>query len=161
MKPKFQFLLWLNTLVFCVYLSAHLFDIFILIPNWRSGTMEDIQLYNAFFHQTNPYDFYKVIMPVSTVLSFSCFIAYAHRGNPMLVFLLIALLIDIGIDLVTWSFFLPINEYLFFEQGGDLQPDRVREYVRSWVTADYLRTGLIVIGFYASLLALHYSYRSR
>ena len=79
----------------------------------------------------------------------------------MLTLVLISLLIDIGIYLVTLHYFLPINEYLFFEQGGELAPDRVREYVKNWVTADYLRIAMIMVGFYSSILAVHYSYRLR
>lgn len=156
---RYRYLLWLNALVFTFYLAGHLFDIFILVPNWKSGTLEDISLYNAFFHQTNPADYFRVIMPVSTGLSVICFVLFFHRGNPMLILLLISLLIDIGIDLVTLHYFLPRNEYLFFEQGGELHPERVETYVKSWVTADYLRIAMIVIGCFASLQAVHFSYK--
>jgi hypothetical protein len=159
MRPvKYQFLLWCNAVVFAFYLAGHLFDLFILVPNWKSGSMEEIQVFNTFFHYTNPFDYYKIIMPVSTAFSVICFIVFFRRGNPIQMLLAISLLIDIGIDAVTLHYFIPINEYLFFEQGGELHPDRVMEYVKGWVTADYLRIGLIMIGFYASVAALHYSY---
>jgi hypothetical protein len=158
---KYRFLLWLNALVFCFYLAGHLFDVFILVPNWKSGMMEDIRLYNSFFHQTNPYDYFRIIMPVSTALSCVCFLVFIRRGNPLITLLTISVLIDIGIGLVTLHYFLPINEYLFFEQGGDLAPERVRAYVKNWVTADYLRIAMIIVGCYTSILAVHYSYRFR
>lgn len=155
---KFHFLLWCNAIVFAAYLAGHLFDIFIIIPNWRSGSLEEIILFNDFFHKTNPVNFYKVIMYISTALSLICFLLYMGRGNPMFILLLISLLIDILIDAVTLHYFTPINEYLFFEEGGSLEPERVREYVTSWVTADYLRIALISIGFYTSVMAVHFSY---
>jgi len=148
-------------MTFAFYLAAMLFDILVLVPNWRSGSMEEIQLFNNFFHKTEPFDFYKVIMPISTALSVICFIFFFNRGNPIFILLLISLLIDIGIDAVTWYYFVPINEYLFFEKGGQLNPERVSEYVHSWITADYLRVGLIMIGFYTSIAAVHFSYRTR
>ena len=123
--------------------------------------MEEIRLFNEFFHRTEPVDFYKIIMPISTVLSVLSFIVFFRRGNPMLMLLTISLLIDVGIDAVTLHYFMPINEYLFFEEGGALQPQRVSEYVNAWITADYLRVGLIMIGFYASIGAVHFSYRTR
>jgi hypothetical protein len=162
MRPiKFQFLLWCNALVFAFYLAGLLFDLFILVPNWRSGTVNEIQVFNAFFHYTDPVDFYKAIMPVSTGLSVICFVVFANRGNPMLMFLAISLLIDIGIDAVTLHYFIPINQYLSLEQGSELNPQRVSDYVRSWITADYLRIGLIMIGVYAAVAAVHYSYRKQ
>ena len=160
MRPvKCKFLLWLNALTFAFYLAGLLFDILILVPNWKSGSLEEIQLFNNFFHKTQPADFFKVVMPISTALSVICFIVFFNRGNPILVLLTISLLIDIGIDAVTLHYFVPINEYLFIDKGGALNPQRVSEYVNSWITADYLRVGLIMIGFYASIAAVHFSYR--
>ncbi len=159
MRPvRFQFFLWCNALVFAFYLAGHLFDIFILVPNWKSGSLQDIEVYNTFFHFTNPFDYYQVIMPVSTALSIICLAVFFRRGNPIAGLLVVSLLIDLGIDAVTLHFFVPINKYLFFEQGGVLTADRVHDYVKSWITADYLRVGLIMIGFYASVAALHFSY---
>ena len=155
---KYQFLLWCNALAFAAYLAGHLFDLFIIIPNWKSGSMEDILLFNNFFHLTNPVNYYRVIMPISTALSLLCCIAFWKKGNPILALLIISLLIDILIDAVTIHYFRPINDYLFFEQGGAFDPERVKQYVSSWVKADYLRVALITIGFYTSLRALHFSY---
>jgi len=50
---------------------------------------------------------------------------------------------------------------LSLEKGGELNPQRVSEYVKSWITADYLRIGLVMIGVYASVAAVHFSYRER
>ena len=162
MQPvKYRFLLWLNALTFAFYLAGLLFDILILVPNWKSGSLEEIKLFNDFFHKTQPADFYRIIMPISTALSVICFFVFYKRGNPILILLMISLLIDVGIDAVTWHYFVPINEYLFLDNGGELNPQRVSEYVNSWITADYLRVGLIMIGFYASIAAVHFSYRTR
>lgn len=162
MRPvQYRFLLWCNAIIFAIYLGGLLFDILVLVPNWRAGTIEEIKLFNDFFHKTQPAEYYRVIMPVSTALSVLCVIVFFNRGNPILILLTLSLLIDIGIDAVTWHYFVPINEYLFLDDGGALNADRVREYVNSWITADYLRIGLIMIGFYASIAAVHFSYRSR
>jgi hypothetical protein len=156
-----KFLLWCNAIVFAIYLAGHLFDILIIIPNWKSGSIEEIILFNDFFHKTNPVNYYRIIMWISTVLSVLCFVVAWPMGNPVRTLLGISLVIDILIDIVTWHYFTPINEYLFLEQGGELQQARVREYVTQWVVADYLRVGLIMIGFYTSILAVHFSYKKR
>lgn len=160
-NSKFRFLLWGNAIVFAIYLAGHLFDIFIIIPNWKSGSMEELIVFNDFFHKTNPVNYYKVVMYISTALSLICVILYIRAGGTILVLLLISLAIDILIDVVTLHYFTPINEYLFLEQGGVLEPERVREYARQWVMADYLRVALITIGFYTSVRAVHFSYPYR
>lgn len=153
--------MWANAIVFAAYLAAHLFDIFIIIPNWKSGAMQEIILFNDFFHKTNPVNFYRVIMYISTALSLLCFLVYMRNGNPVMILLAICLLIDILIDIVTIHYFTPINEYLFFESTDKLDPERVNQYVSRWVTADYLRVALISIGFFTSVMAVHYSYGRR
>ena len=100
-------------------------------------------------------------MPISTLLSVLCFVVFYRFGNPLRILLMFSLLIDLGIDAVTWHYFLPINDYLFYDDGQTLEPARVSKFVTSWVTADYLRVGLIMIGFYASVTALHLSYKVR
>ncbi|MEP6796326.1 MAG: hypothetical protein ABJB16_18505 [Saprospiraceae bacterium] len=158
---KFQFFLWCNALVFAVYFAGHMFDLFIILPNWRSGSIEDITLFNSFFHNTNPIDFYRVIMPISTAFSVVCFAVFIRKGNPMLVLLSISLVMDILIDFVTLHYFTPISQYLFDNNTGVLDPLRVHQYVSTWIKADYLRLALIMIGFYASLRALHFSFLKR
>jgi hypothetical protein len=54
-----------------------------------------------------------------------------------------------------------MTEYLSLEKGGELNPQRVNEYVKSWITADYLRIGLVMIGVSASVAAVHFSYVRR
>ncbi|MEP6645471.1 MAG: hypothetical protein ABJC12_00160 [Saprospiraceae bacterium] len=151
---KFQFLLWCNALVFAAYFAGHIFDIFIIVPNWSSGSTQDLMLFQDFFHKTNPLDFFRVIMPISTTLSVICFIVFIRQGSPIVALLGISLLIDILIDFVTFHYFTSIKQYLFVENEGVLDPERVRHYVSAWVTADYLRLALITIGFYASLRAV-------
>lgn len=160
-NPIVRFILWSNAIVFAVYLAGHLFDIFIIIPNWQSGSLEEMVAFNEFFHKTNPVNYYKVIMYVSTALSLICVLLSLRVGGTMFVLLLIALVIDILIDIITLHYFTPMNEYLFLEQGGLLEPERVKAYVRQWVTADYLRVALITIGFYTSVRAVHFSYPVR
>ena len=158
---NFRFLLWLNAIVFAVYLAGHLFDIFIIIPNFRSGSVEEIMLFNDFFHKTNPVNFYRVIMWISCGISLLCFITYLRAGNPILGMLMISVVIDMLLYMVTMYYIRPMNEYLLTNQVGVLYQEGVAEYVRIWITANYLRIGLIVIGFYASVLAIHFSYSRR
>ena len=155
---KFPFLLWSNAVVFAAYLAGHLFDLCIIIPYWKSGAIDEILLFNDFFHATSPVNFYRIIMYISTTLSLFSFILYYGKGNPIRIFLFISLLINILIGAVTISFFTPIDEYLFLEQSGALEAERVRQYVTQWVRADYLRLTLITIGFYTSVMAVHFSY---
>lgn len=158
---QYRFLLWLNALVFCVYLVGHLFDILIIVPNWNSGSLADIQLYNDFFQKSDPRFFFSFIRPFSIATSFVCLMAFWSRGTPIRALLLISLLIDILIYAVTQYYFRPINEYLFLNDTLIFDPAVVKDYVSKWVAYNYIRIALITVGFYASLRAIHFSYRQR
>lgn len=158
---QYRFLLWLNALVFCVYLVGHLFDILIIVPNWNSGSLDEIRLYNEFFHKTDPRFFFSSIRPFSIAISFVCLIVFWAKGTPIRALLLISLMIDILIYVVTQYYFSPINDYLFLNDTQNLDPAVVKEYVSKWVASNYIRIALITVGFYASLRAVHFSYRQR
>jgi Domain of unknown function (DUF1772) len=161
MVIQFRFLLWLNALVFCVYLVGHLFDILIIVPNWNSGNLADIKLYNDFFHKSDPRFFFSYIRPFSIAISFICLVLFWGKGSPLRALLLISLIIDILLYILTLYYFSPINDYLFLNDTQAFDPDLVKEYVSKWVASNYIRIALITVGCYASLWAVHFSYRQR
>lgn len=158
---KYRFLLWLNALVFIAYLAGHLFDIFFIVPNWKSGNIEDIIRYNEFFQHSDPRYFFSFARPVSLSLSFLCLVVFWGKGSPIRAFLFISLLIDILIFVVTRFYFTPINEYLFLKETITMDPILVKAYVSKWVGSNYLRIAMITVGFYTSMRAVHFSYYSR
>ena len=158
---RYRFLLWLNALVFGVYLVGHLFDITMIVPNWRSGTVEDIKLYNDFFHTADPRFFYSNIRPFSIAVSILCLLVFWSKGTLLRVLLIISLLIDLLIYVVTIYYFTPINDYLFHGETQSLDPVLVKEYVSKWVASNYIRIALLTVGFYASLRAVHFSYGTK
>lgn len=158
---KYRFLLWLNALIFCIYLSGHLFDITIIIPNWNSGTLEEIRLYNDFFDRTDPRHFFLYIRPVSIAVSFICLLVFWTQGTLLRVFLLISFIIDILIYVVTLYYFSPINDYLFLVDVVTYDEDLVRTYVSQWIASNYIRIALITVGVYTSLRAVHFSYPNK
>jgi hypothetical protein len=151
----------MNAVVFCVYLAAHLFDIFIIVPNWRSGTVEEIRLYNAFFDVTDPRNFFQFLRPISILISILCLVAYWRRGSPIRTLVIIAFLIDVGIYLFTSLYFSPINDYLFLVDQSSLDPALVSDMVSKWIASNYIRIALVTVGFYTSVRAVHFAYPSR
>ncbi len=158
---KFRFLLWINSLVFFAYLIGHLFDIFYIVPNWKSGSIEDIARYNAFFQHADPRNFFSQVRPVSIALSFICLVLFWAKGSPIRTFLIISLMIDILIYVITYFYFTPINDYLFLNETSSMIPDIVKQDASKWIGANYMRIAMISIGFFTSLQAVHYSYASR
>lgn len=156
---KSPFLLWLNAVVFCLYLAAHWFDILIIVPNWKSGTVEDLRLYHAFFHTTDPRQFFTFLRPVSITISLLCLFFYWYKGSPVRMLMVISFLIDVLLYVVTLFYFSPINDFLFLDDGAPSDPAAVQEYVKKWIASNYIRIALITVGVYASLAAVHFSYR--
>jgi hypothetical protein len=155
---KYRFLLWFNALIFCIYLSGHLFDIFIIVPNWNVGSLEAIQLYNTFFHVTDPRYFFSYIRPLSIGLSLICLLVFWNRGSPLRVLLFFSLMIDILIYGVSFFYFSPMNEYLFLDESIAYDLALVKEYSSRWVASNYIRIALLTVGVYTSLRAVHFSY---
>ncbi|MBK9106818.1 MAG: DUF1772 domain-containing protein [Saprospiraceae bacterium] len=150
--------LWLNTIISTVYLTGHLFDFFVVMSNWRAGTVELLTSYRTFFIHADPGHFFRIVVPVSVVLSVISFFAYWKSDKQIKIMLSVHLVLTLGAFLFTMFYFLPINKYLFWNKEISLDPTLTMELVNKWVFGEHLR---VVFGFVAlivSTMALHLSY---
>ena len=150
--------LWLNTILSTVYLTGHLFDFFVVMSNWRAGRVELLTGYRAFFIHADPGHFFRIVVPVSVLLSVISFFAYLKSNKQIRILLSAHLVLTLGAFLFTMFYFLPINNYLFWNKEMSLDPSLTMELVNKWVLGEHLR---VVFGFVALMVsarALHLSY---
>lgn len=151
--------LWLNTIISTVYLTGHLFDLFVVMPNWRAGSVELLTNYKTFFINADPGHFFRIVVPASVLLSVICFFLYLKSSDTKIkIMLSVHLVITLGAFLFTMFYFLPINNYIFWNKEITLEPVKTLDLVKKWVFGEHLR---VVFGFVALIVsarALHLSY---
>ena len=150
--------LWLNTIISSVYLTGHLFDFFVVMSNWRTGNVELLTNFRAFFINADPGHFFRIVVPVSVLLSIISFFAYLKSNKQIKILLSVHLVVTLGAFLFTMFYFLPINNYLFWNQGISLEPDLTMELVNKWVFGEHLRVLFGFVALIVSARALHLSY---
>lgn len=150
--------LWLNTIISTVYLTGHLFDFFVVMSNWRTGNVELLTNFRAFFINADPGHFFRIVVPVSVLLSIISFFAYLKSNKQIKILLSVHLVVTLGAFLFTMFYFLPINNYLFWNQGISLEPDLTMELVNKWVFGEHLRVLFGFVALIVSARALHLSY---
>lgn len=151
-------LLWLNTFLASVYFTGHLFDVFVTMPNWKNGSVESLLNYRAFFIHADPGVFFRIVVPASVLVSIITFIVYFKSYRPLKVMLSIHLILTLGAFLFTMFYFLPINDYLFWNKGLNLEPEKTIRLAHNWVFAERFRLIFSFIALIASGRALHLSY---
>jgi Domain of unknown function (DUF1772) len=150
--------LWLNTLISTVYLTGHVFDFFVVMSNWRAGSVELLTNYRTFFINADPGHFFRIAVPASVLMSVISFFAYLKSDKRIIMLLSVHLALTLGSFLFTMLYFLPINNYLFWSKEITLESFKTLDLVNKWVFGEHLR---LLFGFVALLVAaraLHLSY---
>lgn len=150
--------LWLNTIISTVYLTGHLLDYFVVMSNWRDGSVESLTRYRAFFINADPGLFFRIVVPASVLLSALSFFAYLKSNKQIKIMLSIHLVLTLGAFLFTMFYFLPINDYLFWNKEISLEPALTMKLVNKWVLGEHLRVVFGIVALFVSARPLHLSY---
>jgi hypothetical protein len=153
-----RIILWLNAFFACGHFAGHLFDTLVIVPNWKSGSVEAIMGFRGFFVNTDPGAYFAIFVMGPTLLAIVSFVTYIKSAKPLRNTLAIVLLLTLISTASTFLFFFPINNYLFW--GGDnvLDPTKTMDLVNNWVSGERIRLALAFIILLFAGKALHLSY---
>ncbi|MFZ1702759.1 MAG: DUF1772 domain-containing protein [Saprospiraceae bacterium] len=150
--------LWFNTLISTAYLTGHLFDFFVVMSNWREGSVELLTNYRNFFINADPGNFFRVAVPASVLMSVVSFFAYWKSDKRIQILLSVHLVLTLGTFLFTMLYFLPINNYLFWSKEITLESLKTLDLVNKWVFGEHLRLLFAFVALLVAARALHLSY---
>lgn len=144
--------LWLSLILYSFYFAGHLFDILANVPNWKSGELEAVGRYRAFYGKSTPKNYFLPLVLGTPVVSLIALYLVWPLGNPITLYLGIAVLMTLAVLVMTVKIFVPINKYIFGSQEYD--PVQLKKMVNRWISLDYLRLFLIGLGMIAAILGL-------
>lgn len=143
-----RILLWAVMLLYSFHFAGHLHNALTNVPNWSSGSVEDMKRYGAFYHKaTNTRFFAPVIFATIFVCIVTLFYLWNHNPlnrNIVIADLLIAVLVLISV----FTIFGPMNNY-FSRQEYD--PILLKTMVNKWVAWNYVRMLVILLGLILSI----------
>ena len=141
-------LLWSIIILYSFHLSGHLHNMLTNVPNWSSGSVEDMNRYKAFYHKvTNTRFFAPVIFATIIICIISLFVVWNHSSFTRYLVLL-CLLIAVAVLIAVFTVFRPMNEYFLLKQ---CEPLVLKKMVKKWLTYNYIRFFIILIGLIISI----------
>ncbi len=148
MKKMATILIWSIMLIYGFHVAGHLHNILTNVPNWSSGSIEDMNRYGNFYHKATNTRFFA---PVIFTTIFICVLALFYTWNqPNIIrnIVLIDLFIAILALVAVFTVFRPMNEY-FANQQYD--PILLKTMVQKWITYNYIRFSILLIGLVISI----------
>jgi hypothetical protein len=154
-----RMLLWVSVFAWGILLGSKLFDLRVLAGAWSASPPESLSLLPYGSHY--PVDTGKYFLPISAPLllfSLGTLIAGWRTPTSYRVWLVLSTLMILAIFIFTALWFWPRNHALWLVATG--APDALRDrtqiitMARQWVTYDWLRVAMMVVGFVSAIRAI-------
>ncbi|GAB3823669.1 anthrone oxygenase family protein [Hymenobacter jeollabukensis] len=149
-------LLFASLIVASGLLLTNIYTSLVDAPAWGHDIPRSIQTARDYYRVSNPGNFFRVFSPLNQGLALLCAALFWKRGRPTRHLLLLALLLYVGAEGMTFNYFYPRNAILFGPQVTDVAT--LQRIWQEWSAMNWVRTLVVAGGIVCSALALHRSY---
>ena len=149
--PLGRQVLWALVLCFSFFFAGHLYEIIAIVPNWSSGSPEDVGRYRDFLSHSGPGTYFMIVLLPTLISSFLAIAVTWSKDKRLLLLSIVPLLVVIVYVVWTQSYFVPINKYI----GGEHYDVAIlKAKVDGWVFWEKLRAVLVGLGLVVSIAVL-------
>jgi hypothetical protein len=136
---------------------VNIYNSLIDAKSWGSHIPESIATARVYFNMVNPGNFFRIFSPINQALGLLTLIIFWNSSTSIRFYLVIALLLYISADALTFAYFYPRNEIMFkTAQLTDIE--LLKKIWAEWNGMNWVRTFIIIIGLIFSFLSLHKIY---
>lgn len=137
---------------------ANMYNSIVDTTSWISNVPDSIVVFRQYFHSINPGNFFRVFSPINQLLALLSVVLFWKVSPKARLFLIVAFLLAVLGDVVTFAYFYPRNDMLMNLplQGNT---DKFMEILKQWRAMNWVRTIIILIGLLFSCLGLHEIYK--
>ncbi|MGB2751822.1 MAG: hypothetical protein WBC19_07165 [Pyrinomonadaceae bacterium] len=154
-----RILLFATVLFLTFHLTGHIYEMLVLVPNWKSGEVADVVRYVDFIRIGMPSHFFSIAQFGCLLLSLVTFVAVWSEKEKVRMFAGITFFISVIVMAGTFIIFVPINIYMGSTTNFD--PVELKTKVTTWVNFEYMRIVVIALGLVTSIAALEFYGRKR
>lgn len=134
-------------------LFVNIYNSVVDTPNWGGSIPASIQTSRDYFRFANPGTFYRVFSPAGQIVTLIALVLCWKVDKRVRYFLLAALIIAVGADALTFSYFYPRNKIMFIDPiDGNL--DAIRSAYAQWETVNWIRSAVVAAGLIFNFAAL-------
>ncbi len=133
--------------------GAGLYESIVLAPNFRVGVPQSLEHFRQFMAVANPGNFFRLIAPLTQLSILISVILNWKRPAGRRWWLILALVLIVAGDVVTFTFHYPRNAILFHDPMHT-PPETLEKAAREWAYGNYLRILLVVGAMVCAIKAL-------
>ena len=153
-----KFLLWVSVLAWSFWLGGLIYEMVVLMPLWSGDLPQSAIEWNSrpnFI--VNPTRFY---LPVALTCVVSTLLAFILGGKAdgKLRWRGISATASMSALVFTIIYFFPRNDILFRSQNIGLSGTAISDAAYQWIAANWIRFGIMVVGYFAALWAFRVSH---
>jgi Domain of unknown function (DUF1772) len=150
-----EILLWVYVVMVGVLMGGGLFERAVLVHVWSSDPPDSVRSWNPNpkYALDPPRRFFMyVTLPVMILTPWNAFYAWRSAG-PMRFWLLLSAGLVMFVIIITVGYFAPVMISLTERKGEGMDSETIVRKVRTWVTLQYFRLGILLLGWLAALQA--------
>ncbi len=143
--------LWAIVLLFSFHFAGHLHNILANVPNWSSGSVEDMNRYSNFYHKGNNTHYFAPVIFASIIACLIALILVWNTDGQIRTLVAIDLVIAIGVLVSVLTVFRPMNNYF---ESKVYEPVKLKLLVNKWLLYNQIRFVIILVGLIIAICAL-------
>jgi hypothetical protein len=128
-------------------------------PSWGSDIPHSMETARAYFKDSDPGNFFRIFSPLNQFFGLLCVILFWKRSKNVRWFLVAACLLYFTAEGMTFKYFYPRNDIMFFSKTTDV--GQLRSTWLEWRNMNWVRTLIVASGVVCSAMALHFSYTAK
>ena len=133
-------------------LGACIYESVVLVPNFAADIPASLEHFRAFMKASNPGAFFRALAPSTQVTLLAAFLLSWRRGSARWWYLM-ALVLVVAVDVVTFKFHYPRNAFLFTAPLTQ-RPEELARTVQEWRWGNLVRMALLSGALISALRAL-------
>lgn len=138
--------------MFSFHLAGHIFDKIAVIPNWNSGSIDDMQRNKAFFRKGQIRTFFELMHLSCFLVSLVSIILLWGDENPAHLYAMLAFALNFIASVWSIVYFIPMNKYF---EAGEYEAETLKQMVKRWTMANHFRFVLLTIALGLAIAALN------
>lgn len=138
-------------------LFCNVYNSIVDTTSWGSNIPHSIETTRVYFKNVNPGHFYRVFTPLNQLLAILVLILFWKASPAIRMYLGIALVLYILVDVMTFGYFYPRND-IMFKTAQLTDVELLKRTWSEWNTMNWVRSLVALGGLIFSFTALHKIY---
>lgn len=152
-RPVQTVLIFAHFCLMMIFFGGAIMETFINFPNWFHNIPASLDAAKNFLQARKPGQFFQLVYPLA-ILTGIGFVILGWKIKPARNFILTALVLSVGVEVVTFVFIYPLLRIMIVDGSAVYSAEVLRQTARRFTTLNYVRMVFVFIAEMLSLIGL-------